>query len=393
MTENFSPRLDTSSAQIIEQYTAKAIDEDTARALLYRSVVQSNVCAGIIVSTSVPGVDRQWLRNRREDFQSEVHRLIHDKLVSETGAEAFFDFSKSPTSMTGWVRQFLRVAYPRMAHDLYQKERRQLPTEDAVLASLSNTSRTITRDTEYFTDAECERQRIEEISDEYMRISRGVREFKKAEVRAQAIMDGLDVPATVRPRGADRLSLYRKVAGDVSLCEKSAKDMLNVLRNRPQNFDCDERLLALWDDYSVEKLQILIRAGNLAIRAMVLKALADYSVVNMRRQKLFVSSVKNLGDRSGRWATLAESIVQLFIAEETHPLFHGETEEEIIAEKRKVNTFRKAILPKGDEIYSVVAKFKGNPLGATSEDVRQRLYSIYVGTEAKHRSKSNSVSV
>ena len=136
MTENNSQRLDASNAQIIEQYRAKSINEDTARALLYDAVVHCNVCAGIIVSTSVPGVDKAWLRNRREDFQSDVHRLIHDKLVGETGAKAFFNFAKFPNSMTGWVRQFLRVAYPRMANDLYQKERRQLPTEDEVLASL-----------------------------------------------------------------------------------------------------------------------------------------------------------------------------------------------------------------------------------------------------------------
>ena len=83
-----------------------------------------------------------------------------------------------------------------------------------------------------------------------MRISRGVREFKKAEVRAEAIMAGLNLPATVRPHRDDRLSLYRKVAKDVSLCEKSAKEMLSILRNQPRIYDCDERLLALWDDYT-----------------------------------------------------------------------------------------------------------------------------------------------
>lgn len=393
MTENNSQRLDASSAQIIEQYRAKSINEDTARALLYDAVVQFNVCAGIIVSTAVPGVDKAWLRNRREDFQSDVHRLIHDKLVGETGAKAFFNFAKFPNSMTGWVRQFLRVAYPRMANDLYQKERRQLPTEDEVLASLSNASRTVSRDTEYFTDAECERQRIEEISDEYMRISRGVREFKKAEVRAEAIMAGLNLPATVRPHRDDRLSLYRKVAKDVSLCEKSAKEMLSILRNQPRIYDCDERLLALWDDYTAENLEALIRVDKSAVRAMVLKALADYSALSKRRHKLFVSSVRNLGNRSAQWSTLAESIVHLFVAEETQPMLHGETDEELAKEKRKACAFRRAILSKSNRIYEGVAKFEGQPLGTTRDDIRQHLYNIYVGTEAKHRRKTSPATV
>lgn len=379
--------LDTSSAQIIESYRSKTIDEHTARTLLYRAIAESGVCAGILRSTPVPGVDRTWLSNRHDDFQSEIHRLIHDKLVASNGDDAFFCLHTPPTSMTGWTRQFLRVAYPRMVFDLYQKERRQFPMEDEALANLSNASRVASTETEYFTHEDCERQRIEEIGDNYMMASRGLREFKRAEVRAQTLMDGLGLPSTVRPRKADRLCLYRMVSMDLSLCEKSARNMVNILNSKPAIYDCDERLLALWDDYTAENLEALLIAGKPAVRAMVLKALADYQALSKRRRNLFVHSVRKMGNRSARWTTLAESLVHVFIAEETHPLLTGETDDELAVERSRERAFRRAIMAKSEQIYSEVAGFEDQPLGATQEDIRSTLYGLFIGTEAKNRRK------
>lgn len=385
--ENKGLWLDTSSAKIIESYRSKALDEHTARTLLYRAIAESGVCADILRSTRVPGIERSWLSNRQDDFQSEVHRLIHDKLVASNGEGAFFCLHTPPASMTGWARQFLRVAYPRMVIDLFQKERRQLPMEEEALVNLSNASRVTSTETEYFTHEECERQRIEQIGDDYMKVSRGLREFKRAEVRAQSLMDGLGLPAPVRPRKADRLCLYRMVSLDLTLSEKSAWNMLNILKNKPALYDCDERLLALWDDYSADKLEALLNAGKSAVRAMVLKALADYQALSKRRHKLLLSSVRKMGERSARWATLAESLVHVFIAEETHPLLTGETENELAIERRRERAFRRAILTKSDHIYSEVAGFDDQPLGSTQEDIRTNLYSLFVGTEAKNRRK------
>lgn len=385
--ENKGLRLDTSSAQIIENYRSKTIDEHTARTLLYRAIAESGVCAGILRSTAVPGIDRTWLINRQDDFQSEVHRLIHDKLVASNGEEAFFCLNTPPTSMTGWVRQFLRVAYPRMVFDLFQKERRQLPMEDEALANLSNATHVTSTETEYFTHEECERQRIEQIGDDYMKVSRGLREFRRAEVRAQSLMDGLGLPATVRPRKADRLCLYRMVSLDLTLCEKSAWNMLNILKSKPALYDCDERLLALWDDYTEDKLEALLNAGKPAVRAMVLQALADYQALSKRRHKLLLSSVRKMGNRSARWATLAESLVHVFVAEEAHPLLTGETDDELAIERRRERAFRRAILAKSDHIYTEVAGFEDQPLGSTQEDIRMNLYGLFVGTEAKNRRK------
>ncbi|WP_443447778.1 hypothetical protein [Glutamicibacter ardleyensis] len=340
-----------------------------------------------MASTMVPGVDRTWLHNRQEDFKSDVHKLIHDKLVASNGEGAFFCLQTPPTSMTGWTRQFLRTAYPRMVYDVYQKERRQLPTEAETLANLSNTSRISSRGTEYFTDEEYERRRIEQIGDDYMKVSRGLREFKRAEVRAQSLMDGLGIPATVRPRKADRLCLYKMVSQDLSLCEKSARNMLNILKNKQSRYSCDDRLLALWDDYSAEKLETLISTGKQAVRAMVLKALADYQALSKRRHKLLLSSVRKMGNRSAQWSILAESLVNVFIAEEAHPLLSGETEAELEKERRRERAFRRAILSKSDHIYSEVASFEGQRLGETHEDIRSNLYGLFVGTEAKNRRK------
>lgn len=387
--ENKGQWLDSSSTQIINNYRAAAIDGHTARTLLYRVIAESGICAEILRSTPVPGVERTWLKNRQDDFQSEVHRLIYRKLglVENEEQSTFFNLDTPPRSLTGWTRQFLRTAYPRMVFDLYQKERRQLPTEHETLVNLSNAARVTSAETEYFTHEECERQRIEQIGDHYMEISRGLREFRRAEVRAQSLMDGLSLPSTVRPRKADRLCLYRMVSMDLTLCEKSAWNMLNILKNKPAVHDCDERLLALWDDYSVESLELLVSAGKPAIRAMVLPALADYQALSKRREKLLLSSVKKMGNKSARWATLAESLVRLFIAEEFHPRLSGATEEELELERRRERAFRRAITAKSDHIYDQVAGFEDHPLGETQEDIRTNLYGLFVGTESKSRRK------
>ncbi|WP_435770616.1 hypothetical protein [Nocardioides sp. SYSU DS0651] len=311
---------------LIERYFAGDIDDRTAR---------REICGALFTA----GIHRD-VATRRTDLshqtRADLADLLLHLLVEKLTDRSFFSLATARgRSACGWARQVARTALPsELRNHRRAGARNGAPVDptshafaamvDAVAAPMAGTAGTAgtasTASTVAGRCADPHASHLDDLADDYVRRTRGMRERDRLVVSAQALCAGLGVPGAVRPEAmADRDRCVAALEADDTLAYRSLRmwravvvDGAAVARSAT-----DDLLLALWDDQTEDSSAALLARPAEVSHLLALAAASPLPRPPRKAlQRLRTAVAGAAGPRDEAWREIAGDLVDSYIAAE-----------------------------------------------------------------------------
>lgn len=379
MTVQTRADIDQQAHEIARQAVDGELEGRTARAMLAELVHRSGVAVEVSMYEYTLNVQA------RSDVAESVAAKLAEWVLDED--DPFFSLEHVATgSLCGWARQCGLQIVRR--HDAVRPRRlaREVslvdPVPPMVLEAHRNGPYRSYHLSQAFAGASSEElflteagrdmaQREERVLAEI----RGARLESRPRVIASTLRRELGLPALCVPRDdTDREFVRSRCEADPLLAARSWRTMLDILED-PQlgRSATDERLLSLWDDYSVEDLLKLEKYPPSAIQMIVVGSLAPAPKMSrgaLRTMTRLVKAKRNPCTRP--WQELVTALVASYVAQHTRAIseFDDTSDEISKAAMRRAAALDAAQWP---DVLERAMAFPGAPLGTDPEDVEAEL--------------------
>lgn len=270
----------------------------------------------------------------REDVMDKLQRLIQDKITQTEPAYLNLDsIVTKGYSLCGWARQLARAAVGSAVRDVTAIFRNTTFVDPNVdvngeldfglagtghALDYAQTPSPLTADrTSDVVDHELLTAQIE---DDYTEAARKTLATGRMKLAAQALRDAFKLPAAIRPDDLiDREAVLDMLNADEDAARNAAASLHALIDGvqSPDQAAIDERLLALWDDYTLDQLHELVTkparvAQTIAIAALTLDAKPNREII-----RATLATIRRLVPNTQKWSTITRDLLDSYLASET----------------------------------------------------------------------------
>lgn len=339
----------------------------------------------VVVSSSpvLVEVASGFARNEqeREDLADSLRASLVDLVLADD--RAFFDVRiASGSSLSGWIRQTAQTFARR---DAIVRPRGAIVTpvaigpdvdpeiEAAVPASPAADAELGAPDHERLVDASV------------AALDAGERKRHMADrpwLAATAMRRLLRLPRVcVPPEPADREWARQALCADTTLAARSLRAMLDLTAGFGTPGELDERVLSLWDDFSLEEMSTLADYPDTTAYVISLGQLTlapKPSRVAMRSMR---KALKDRVGPSAAWSTLSATLLGSFVSRVAeHVSSYDANSDEVSRLAMAAEADRLAAMWPG--LVEQVTSWPGRPLGTDESDVEHVLWDLFLDTTA-----------
>jgi hypothetical protein len=287
------------------------------------------------VSRMAPNLDRQM----REDLCENLRQLIQTKVLQqEDGGFDLRSVYAEGRSACGWARQFAKTATRSELRNIRNRTDRYLnvdpvtPVQDDTVGHRSYIDyafhTNMTEDQASNHDAV--EHSLETIYDQFNEAANGARKGRmnglgrRGHIGAIALRAAYGLPELVRPEMLDREYVRQELEADERLAQRAAAAMLSLVTAYEDEAQqkIDDRLLALFDDFTAHQLQLLVDKPATVAHLLAVDAVSQYPRPNRdaveQAISLMVSVSGNDVDRksSREFRPSAKRLVDAWVASE-----------------------------------------------------------------------------
>lgn len=352
--------IDAQARRIASDACRGAIDEHTARMQIMELIVGAKIAQFV--------ADRSPAETWEKD---EVADRVHDNMIHRVLDEGGLDLEiASRSSVLGWARQegFRKATWS--LGEIRRENRRLTSVGDGNL------------DDELIA-AEPERDEASFDSDEFMDLAdgfveraKGTRERGRSIIAARTLLDAFRLPNPVAPSSRlDRDWIDRSISADHGIAHRALGAFVRLIDGTMSDEDrsIDERLLALWDDYSYEQADTLLARPPLVVRTIVAATVAR----RPRPNKGIISEVVDIALLAGQgegWDEFALDAVETWLALECEPFseFTSPSADQV----RKARQIAAERSSRWETLVADSARY-GSPFGSSPEEAAEWIASVF----------------
>lgn len=317
----------------------------------------------------------------REDLADSLRASLVDIVLSEE--REFFDLRTAATSsLSGWIRQ-TASAFAR--RDTIVRPRGTTATPVAIGPEVDPEIEAAAPATPG-ADAHLgvpDREHLVEAS--VAALDAGERKRHMADrpwLAATAMRRLLRLPRVcVPPVPADRAWAREALRSDTTLAARSLRTMLDLTAGFGEPGELDERVLSLWDDFSLEEMAALADYPDTTAYVIALGQLTlapKPSRVAMRQMR---KALKDRVGPSAAWSTLSATLLGSFVSRVAeHVSSYDANSDEVSRLAMAAEADRLAAM--WPDLVAQVAAWPGRPLGADESDVEHVLWELFLDTTA-----------
>ena len=291
------------------------VTEGEVRALVAGHIVRAGI-ADEVAREAVASANAQDV----EDLAEDLEKLMVDKVMQ--GAPGGYDLERGlEASATGWARQLLRTARRSAARNIKARGvSKQIPVDPTgtYIAGVQPRAHVVFHTAAtapvQLHSAEPDRDAVEDAETWFSSRSRHLRDASRLASQAAAIRHAYGLPVLVRHRMLERARLRALVAADRSLAVASLKAMRALVAGEQPVIDhIDNGLMALWDEFSYDAMEVVADAPARVAEALVDAALADRPRPSRDTLAAFRNRLRAAGHGPG-WKRTAERLADAYVA-------------------------------------------------------------------------------
>lgn len=348
--------IDEQARRIASDACRGVIDERTARMRIMELILGAQIAQFCADHSSA----QFW---ERDEVADRVHENMIQRVLDEGGLDLEI---ASQSSVVGWARQEgIRKANWSLG---------EIRRENSRVRSVGSFAE---------EGIDPEDKGSPDVSDEFMDLAdgfvekaKGTRERSRSIIAARTLLDAFRLPNPVVPASREDCDwIEEAISADHGIAHRALGAFVRLIDGDMSDSDkqIDERLLALWDDYSYEQADLLLGRPPLVVRTIVAAAVAR----RPRPSKKVVSEVTDivlLASEGDGWTEFAQDIVETWLARECEPF-----SEFVSPSADQVRSARQAAAERASRWVSLVdtSQEYGSPMGTEAEEVAAWIGSAF----------------
>lgn len=339
----------------------------------------------VVVSSSpvLVEVASGFARNEqeREDLADALRASLVDVVLAED--RAFFDLRIAAiSSLSGWIRQTAQTFARR---DTTVRPRGAIVTpvaigpevdpeiEAAVPAGPAADAELGAPDREHLVEASV------------AALDAGERKRHMADrpwLAATAMRRLLRLPRVcVPPEPADREWAREALRADTTLAARSLRTMLDLTAGFASPGEMDERVLSLWDDFSMQDMATLADYPDTTAYVIALGQLTLAPKPSRVSMRVMRKALKDRVGPSAAWSTMSATLLGSFVSRVAeHVSSYDANSDEVSRLAMAAEADRLAAM--WPDLVNQVTAWPGRPLGADEADVEHVLWDLFLDTTA-----------
>ena len=313
------------------------------------------------------------------DVAEELERLMVDKIMQRTPGG--YDLQRGlEASATGWARQLLRAARRSVHRNVVNRGLARAVPVDPTANYLTEAQPRAHR--VFHTAAspgvpvpapEPDRDAIEDAEAWFTRRSRNLRDASRVAAQAATLRYAYGLPELIRPRLPERSRLQGLLAADRSLAHASIKAMHALVNGETYPTDIDRGLLGLWDEFSIDHMEVVAEAPSRVAETLIDAALADRARPSRGTLSSFRARIRSAGTGTG-WRRIADNLADAYVALEFEAYSAFDS---AASEFRQERTAGRAIqCRRSPEAFAAAVAYPSQSLGMTEDQVYEALSRI-----------------
>lgn len=351
-----------------ELQTRQALAGVLESAKIYKAVASETMHKGSILKGSLQ------LRN---DVEADMRDLVFSKLTA-MGDKQYFDLDKAlDSSVMGWARQLMRSSRLSIMRNIANRTINKEALVDPV-PPLNTSDQNLTKVYLDFHGAAARNEpgedgalrQMQDAADWLAKKARFQRGNARIANQAAAIRSAYSLPDTIRPLYDERRRLQEVLKADPEAALRSVKTMCALISREHCDTECDQGLLALWDDYSFDHLDTIAHLPEEVAGSLALAAVSDRPRMPKPVLRTFRASVRAL-DPSREWRSLSEELCEVFTALEFEAFSPFDTTGADFHEHKVVG--RRLSILKSQSTFKRVLEFEGQRMGRDFDEVYAHL--------------------
>lgn len=383
-TQNPTDRIDEQALLIADQIIAGTRDESEGRWAILSLLLGADIPASVLKRGSYANM----LPQVRLDVADKL-LIVLERKVLQTEPQPFLDLAlltEKRHSICGWARSLMRTAAGGAVRDVataYRNTTYVAPMAEDNDESFSATSHAylnaaVTFDPTSIDDGAEFEDEASQIEERFAAEAHGSRDQDRIRLGAAALREAFDLPEAIRPTDViDREWVRTALTVDETAAHAAAAALLALITDvqSPAQAQIDERLLAMWDDYTVTQLGTLTEkparvAAAIAQAAMLLEAKPNREAVAAA-----AATVRTLVPDTADWRRAARQLIDSYVAAECEARSDWDRRPVTAEETEKRMTDALAF----DDRLTL---FTGSHLGGTPAKVRGTVQKIVRATAA-----------
>ncbi|MBB5474766.1 hypothetical protein HF998_00160 [Cellulomonas hominis] len=332
----------------------------------------------VSVSPVLDEVAAEYARaaQEREDLADSLRARLVDLVLEQD--RSFFDLQRAATaSLTGWIRQTARSFAPG---DPTLRRRTTIPVPIGAHEALDALAPAVAPDEPVMTSA---REQLVDAS--VAALDAGERKRHMSDrpwLAATAMRRLLRLPRVcVPPVPADREWALAALRADTTLAARSLRTMLDLTFGHGSPGDLDERVLSLWDDFSLDQMGTLADYPSTTAHVIALGQLTLAPKPSRIAMRVMRKALKERVGPSVAWTTQSATLLGSFVARVAERVSSYDAHSDEVA--------RLAMAEEADRLAALwpdlleqVTAWPGRPLGGDEADVEQVLWGLFLDAVA-----------
>lgn len=346
--------IDEQARSIASDACRGVIDEHTARMRIMELIAGAKIAQFVADRTSA----HSW---EREEVEERVHENLIDRVLDGDGLDLEV---AAHSSVIGWARQ---EAFRKAKWSLGEIRREQSKLQHVGdLLEIDSVSETAPDPSDEFMD----------LADGFTEKAKGTRERGRSIIAARTLLDAYRLPNPIPPHSrSDCDWIEDAISKDHGIAHRALSAFVHLIEGQMTEAErcIDQRLLAMWDDYSYEQAEMLSGKAPLVVRTIVAAAVSR----RPRPSKKVISEVVDIALLAGtgkEWDDYAQKTVETWLARECEPF--SEFSAPGAAERRKA---RQEAAERASEWDSLIAQSEkyGFPFGDDPEEAATWIASAF----------------
>lgn len=405
-------RADNNIRTIAAAALTKGMPETEARWMILHEIEEAGIADQVARNTA--GLDEQM----RADLRDRLADLIQTKILLETdgGFDLRFVHNEG-RSACGWARQLAKTAVRSELRPIFKRREEYLSVDP--ITPMNDDSEVYRGYADYkfhtstTTDNASDHDTVEEafknLTEQFNEVANGARKGRmnglgrRGHLGAIALRAAYDLPELVRPDMLDREWIRQQLNNNEHLAQAAASAMLSLVtafEDEAQQ-QIDDRLLALFDDFTAQQLQLLVDKPATVAHLLAVDAVSQYprpnrDAVEQAASLMVAVSGNDIDRKSAReFRPSAKRLVDAWVASECEAISaynlksrlntsgysddetreFRELEDEVFEEKRL------EIALTWPELANWATELDGAPFGSTDREVSEWIRTA-VGTFA-----------
>ncbi len=366
--------VDTRATDIANQVLAGNISERDGRWMIVTDILSTDVIYSIARSQRFEATAQE-----REDLIGEFSELVQRKALQETEGGMSLQYLAKGTSACGWARQLLRNGGAQSElRDMRRISNRNSyvdPTLDlsgaeggVSYAQMAFHTDAIEPDFDGAITGQAEKnEEMDDLQEEFLSAAAGKRSGARLMLAAQTMQKAFKFSAPIRPLDPfDREFVRNTVSANPEAAVESVLAMHALITSvqTEEQRNIDSRMLALWDDYSVDELQRLSVMLPDAAQTLVLAAVALKPRPSRDHLAATLWVVRN-SDKSKGWMAFSKRLFESWVAIEVEAVSEFSSKAPTEEDTKKRLTAALA----WPELIAEAIAMPTQPLGATEREV------------------------